>query len=166
MINNSIVFSLGSNLGNSEDYLNKAVSALEDYFATTAVKSSLYVSKPWGFESDNEFLNQCLFFNTKKNVDPFELLKVIQEIEKKLGRIRKNTNSYTSRKIDIDLLYMGQLILTAKTLTIPHPYIEKRNFVLYPLAEILPDFIDPRAKKRILTLKKESNDRDIPIKRC
>lgn len=165
MRKDKIILGLGSNIGDSVAIISEAVQQLEQFFGETAVKSSYYETEPWGFNTESNFINQCVYFSVNNlTTTPEQLLVKIGEIEKKLGRKRSITKKYSSRKIDIDILYFKDKIIKSDQLTIPHPRISERNFVLFPLAEILPDHFDSKSKKTVLALKNLSKDEDIPRK--
>jgi 2-amino-4-hydroxy-6-hydroxymethyldihydropteridine diphosphokinase len=145
MINN-IYIALGSNIEPRESYINLAIEEIGSF--TSLVKiSSVIESKPVGFESDVDFLNAVIQISCE--LTPRELLLKLQEIEKKLGRDKKSTfdsrgkQIYSSRIIDLDILFYGNQVLISPRLTIPHPEIYNRDFVLFPLKEIAGDYIDP-----------------------
>ncbi len=127
--------SLGTNLGDKEKNLRRAVSELQKRTGTVVSQSAFFVTEPWGFESENTFLNLCLGLHS--TLSPHELLLKTQEIERCLGRTRKSTDGgYHDRLIDIDLLLCGDLIVSEPDLKIPHPLMHERLFVLRPLAQI------------------------------
>jgi 2-amino-4-hydroxy-6-hydroxymethyldihydropteridine diphosphokinase len=130
-----VYLSMGSNLGDRMKHLQTAISGLKT-LGTIGSISSVYESASWGYDSKNNYLNCCVELST--TLSPQELLKETQNIEAQMGRIR--TNEYTDREIDIDILLYGDLILNSDLLTLPHPHIEKRTFVLLPLNEIAPTF--------------------------
>ena len=133
-----VYLGLGTNLGNKEDNLKKAIVFLDDLGEIISI-SSFHRSKPWGFESENDFLNAVVSIET--SFSPFELLAGTQEIEKKMGRTNKSNENYSDRVIDIDILFYDELILDTLELKIPHPLLQERDFVLIPLAEIAPNLI-------------------------
>ncbi len=143
----TIYLSLGSNLGNKKENLKNAVLLLSEEIGEVISTSSLYQSKPWGFESENDFINSVIIMKTF--LSPFDILSKIKEIEKKLGRNNKTGRGYEDRVIDIDILFYEDLIIDTPELKIPHPFIHMRDFVLIPLAEIAPAFIHPLIKKDI-----------------
>lgn len=121
---------------------------MEENFGVPEKESSLFTSPPDGFESENDFLNCCSLYKTMH--PPEECLKITQDIERKIGRKEKSINGkFSSRKIDIDILYYDNLTLKSEELTIPHYAIKERIFVLKPLKEIIPTFLDPFLKKTI-----------------
>ena len=134
--------SLGSNLGDRIDNLEMAVSLIGRKIGHVVAKSDVIETEPWGFESDNRFLNQAIAVET--SLEPEQLLEATQAIEKECGRSGKSIGgNYSDRVIDIDILLMDQLTMSTDRLTIPHPLMTKRRFVLEPLSGIAPDLIHP-----------------------
>lgn len=150
-----IILSIGTNIGNREQNIENAVKALGEIGKVTAI-SPIYTSEPWGFESENRFYNIALTMESE--LLPLDLLKETQRIEKELGRTAKTTTAYADRIIDIDIIDYNNQIINTQTLTLPHSLMHKRNFVLYPLTDIAPDWQHPTLKLTALELKKESND--------
>ncbi|MCQ2269223.1 MAG: 2-amino-4-hydroxy-6-hydroxymethyldihydropteridine diphosphokinase [Bacteroidaceae bacterium] len=147
----NVYFSLGSNLGNRQELLELAFTLLNKRIGNLVSRSSFYETEPWGFSSKNSFLNVCCLYDTK--LTPQEVLKETQQIEKELGRKRKSKNrEYHDRPIDIDLLFYDQLIINTPALTLPHPLMHERKFVLEPLKEIAPDVIHPVLKESVIQL--------------
>lgn len=130
---------LGSNLGDRTQYLLKAQKLLEETGITILTRSSIYETAAWGVTDQPSFYNQVLQIET--TLSPEALLDALLEIEKKMGRIRKE--KWGERIIDIDILYYDQLSINTANLKIPHPGIAVRRFTLTPLVEIAPDFIHP-----------------------
>lgn len=153
----AVFLSIGSNLGNKKNNLQEAIDCIKKYDIKVIAISNIYETEPWGFETDNCFYNITLKITTDLNA--FDLLSILLSIENNMGRIRNNENkSYISRIIDIDIItFENQIIETAK-LTIPHPYMHKRKFVLLPLQEIEPFFIHPISNKSIDRLLQECED--------
>ncbi len=139
---------LGSNLGNRLWYIEEAKIRLLQ--STVIIQQSLiYETEPWGYNDSNYFLNQVIIIET--DLSPSELLENIKYIETSLGR----TNTvirYSSRIIDIDILFYDMLIINTPELIIPHPEIANRRFVLEPLKEINPLFVHPELLKNIAEL--------------
>lgn len=120
-------------------------------------KSSVYETEPWGFESNESFLNQALWLKTTFTADL--LLKYTKQIELDLGRKEKSNGSYTSRIIDIDILYYDSEIINTNSLKIPHPRIAERRFTLEPLAEIIPHYVNPVSNISNIDLLKKCTDK-------
>ncbi|MBK9292629.1 MAG: 2-amino-4-hydroxy-6-hydroxymethyldihydropteridine diphosphokinase [Bacteroidetes bacterium] len=132
---------LGTNLGLKEEAIQTAKELLIRALGEPKMQSALYASKSWGFDGP-DFLNQLLVFFT--GLSPFEVLDIALDIEKAMGRIRLPGQGYTSRNIDIDLLYFGTTVMHHPRLTLPHPRLHLRRFVLMPLAELAPNMVHPR----------------------
>lgn len=143
---------LGTNLGNKQQNLNDAITALSVEVGGVMAVSSFMVSAPWGFDSENTFLNAVVLMETE--LTPFGLLQKTQEIERSLGRTAKSTHGYTDRLIDIDILLYDNLLIDQPTLKIPHPLIMERDFVIIPLTEIAPDLLHPVTGQRFIDLTK------------
>lgn len=105
-------------------------------------RSSAYITEPWGFESDEWFLNELLVIET--DLEPDELMDELLEIERQLGRVRRpEVEGYVSRTVDLDILYYGDQVIHTDKVTIPHPRLHLRKFALMPLCELIPDFLHP-----------------------
>ena len=135
-----VVLLLGSNQGSRSENLEQAIKMIRELVGKVRKISSVYLTQPWGFESPDAFLNQALLLHT--SLEPTELLGVVQKIEKELGRKRR-INFYTSRTIDIDIIFYDQLVIEKPELTLPHPLMQLRKFVLVPIFEILPGYRHP-----------------------
>lgn len=134
----------GSNIEPRAKYLALAANAIEEQVGRIIDRSSIYESKPWGFEADMAFLNQVLVVETKHA--PAEILKKIHSIEIHFGRTREGM-VYISRTIDIDILYFENEIIDTAELVIPHPRLHERRFTLLPLVDVAGDFIHPVLKE-------------------
>jgi len=147
----TIFLSLGANIGEREENILRAIELLKTRVGRCVNVSDFYISDACGFESENKFVNIAAEFET--SLQPVELLKITQQIERTLGRKNKTRNGkYSDRIIDIDILFYDNQIIDLQQLTIPHPLLHKRNFVLEPLAEIAPEFKHPVLKKNIKEL--------------
>ena len=139
---NRAYLSLGSNLGDKAENINSAVELLSERAGKVLKVSSNYETEPDGFVSENSFVNIALSLDTP--LEALALLDVCEQIEKDLGRKTKSVNlNYSDRVIDIDILYFNNMQLATDRLTLPHPRMHKRTFVLEPLAEIAPKFRHP-----------------------
>lgn len=145
---NRVVLGLGSNIGDSLNYLSSAESLINNEIGVIVQSSAVYESEPWGFEAKQNFLNKVIIIETGQN--PHLLLKNLLEIELRLGRAR--TKIYSSRTIDIDILFFNDFMIKEENLKIPHPLIAERRFVLEPLNEIIPDYRHPDKKQSIKEL--------------
>ena len=149
-----VYLSLGTNLGNKEENLRTAMTLIEEQVGTITSQSALYASAPWGFDSENTFLNNAISVET--SLTPEELLSTTQRIEHTLGRTHKSVDGqYSDRLIDIDILLYDDVVMHTPSLTLPHPLMHRRLFVLEPLSEIAPTLIHPLLQKEIATLYNE-----------
>jgi 2-amino-4-hydroxy-6-hydroxymethyldihydropteridine diphosphokinase len=135
-----VYFSLGSNEGDRLRSLVNATKMINTLIGKVIQYSAVIESEPWGFDSETSFYNMAIAVET--DFTPHEILNIILDIEKSLGRIRHG-KTYTNRIIDIDILFYGEEIINDTNLTIPHAFIHKRMFVLQPLAAVAPDLIHP-----------------------
>lgn len=143
--------SLGSNLGDRLRLIQEAVAALTVEAGPVTALSSLYETEPLGFSSPHRFLNVALALET--TLSPETLLAVTQRIERDLGRTHKSADGrYADRTIDIDLLFVGDAVLDTPALTLPHPRLHLRRFVLEPLCEIAPALLHPLLRKSVSQL--------------
>ena len=140
-MNYELYIALGSNMGDRRSLLNRAITLIEERVGAVQRVSSFIETEPWGFESTNPFLNAAVMVLT--TLSPIECLDATQQIERELGRKKKSKNGiYHDRPIDIDLLLYGDLKLSTPRLTIPHPHMYERDFVMIPLREIMPSVDD------------------------
>jgi len=131
-----VYLSLGANLGNREANIRTAIKYISELIGIVVRQSALLETAPWGFESNNCFINAAVCCETL--LSPREVLETTQHIERTLGRTQKSTNGrYHDRPIDIDILLYDDLHLNHSQLVIPHPHIAKRPFVYQPLCDIL-----------------------------
>ena len=135
-----VYLGLGSNLGDREDIIRKAISLIGERVGLVIRQSSLIETEPWGFESDNKFLNGVILCET--TLTPRQVLRATQKIERELGKLRKHSTRrtplsiYHDRPIDIDILLYDDLTIDEPDLKIPHPLMQQRDFVMIPLNEI------------------------------
>lgn len=145
---------LGSNEGDREKSISDCIRLLEEKVGNILAKSSLYETEAWGVKEQPDFLNQALEIIT--SLAPREVLDEIKTIEHSLGREVKV--KWGQRKIDIDILFYDDEIINTEHLNIPHPQLEKRNFVLVPMLEIAGDKMHPTLNKTIEELYDECRD--------
>ena len=138
-MDHQICLHLGSNLGTPSQNLKSAILAIAEKVGQISIKSSIYRTEAWGETEQPDFLNQSILVTTALSAEM--VLDTILNIETEMGRIREQ--KWGPRLIDIDLLFYDNLILKTASLTIPHPEIPYRNFVLIPTMEIFGDFIHP-----------------------
>lgn len=143
-----VYLATGSNIGDKLAHLAKALELIEVYVGDLVQVSGVYRTAAWGIEDQPEFLNQAMAVDS--NLEPETLLLAVMEIERQMGRERRIR--WGERLIDIDILFYGNLVSQSQRLTIPHPFIQERNFVLQPLLEIAPDFCHPVFQKSIREL--------------
>ncbi len=137
-----VVILSGSNKGNSAHYLATALDEATKQLGVLTAVSSVYQSEPWGFEAPQHFLNQIWVFETK--LSAHEVLLDLLAIETALGRTRSQSSGYQSRTIDLDIIYYHTEQIDDQHLTVPHPRMHERRFVLLPLVEVLPEFVHPQ----------------------
>ena len=140
----TIYLSLGTNLGQRQHNLLRTIAGLEEEMVITAV-SPIYQTPPWGFTDQPDFLNLCLAATT--SLTPDDLLHFIKKLEKRLGR--EQAVRWGPRLIDIDILFYDDLVSRSEELTIPHPQVARRAFVLVPLADIAPDLVHPQTGQTV-----------------
>jgi 2-amino-4-hydroxy-6-hydroxymethyldihydropteridine diphosphokinase len=147
MTKQTVFLALGSNLGARRENLRRASAALPPGVSVLA-ESPVYETPPWGVTEQPKFLNMVLMVETA--LEPVALLKHLKEIETRLGRTA--TIRYGPRVIDLDILFYGNRVLTSPELSLPHPRLHERAFVLVPLADLAPDLIHPTLGKSIREL--------------
>lgn len=137
-----VFLGLGSNLGNKEENINITIKKIEEQVGSVLACSSFFYSKPQGFVSENDFVNAVVCCQT--NLTPRQVLLITQNIEKQLGRTKKTREGfpYSDRNIDIDILLFDDLYINEPDLTIPHPRMQERDFVMIPLKQICPNLFD------------------------
>jgi len=156
-----VYISLGSNMGNRLAHLQKAVFKIQGSIGSVLDISSVYENPAVGFQG-NDFLNAMVSVLTP--LPPSELLRSLLDIERDLGRVRSDTGGHAPRTLDLDIIYYGNQVVRGGDLTIPHPRMSERNFVLKPLADIAPQFYHPQLNKDTRNLLQECRDRNILTK--
>ena len=131
-----VYLSLGANIGNRKRAMRQAIEKLGEFVGSVVCQSALYETKPWGFESPNDFINCCVLVETP--LSPRQLLEATQRIERDVGRVEKTADDheYHDRVIDIDILLYDDITVDEPDLKIPHPLMNERDFVMEPLKEI------------------------------
>ena len=147
-----VFLGLGSNVGRRPDHLRRALSLLGEESSITVVGTSfLYKTSPLGYTAQRDFLNGAVEIRTSR--EPAALLDRLQEIERKVGKAVPFPGG--PRKIDIDVLFYGKRVMSGRRLTLPHPRLHRRKFVLVPLRDLAPRFVHPRLGKTVARLLKE-----------
>ena len=151
----TVILGIGTNMGSREANLKAAVTRIEEHIGNIKYSSSVFETEPWGFASEDNFLNMAVEVETE--LTPSGVLGALLMIEAQLGRIRSE-KQYSSRVIDIDILFYDDLIMDEIALKIPHPHLQNRKFVLVPLNEIAPDLIHPVLKQSVSSLLNSCED--------
>lgn len=132
----------GSNMGDKNQIFAQACLLINNRCGRIVAVSSAYESEPWGFEAEEWFLNRLIIVETE--LEPEEMMRQLLDIETELGRVRHpEAEGYTSRTVDLDILYYGSRIVLTDSLTIPHPRLHERRFALLPLCEMVPQLVHP-----------------------
>ena len=165
---NRVALLIGGNQGDRRALIQQATALIQERIGTVAAASSIYETAPWGeFEVESgerrvesgewrveNFLNQALVVETP--LTAHEVLHEAQEIERQLGRVRKEGSKvYSSRPMDIDIIFFNNEVIESEELTVPHPRMHLREFVLAPLTEVMPDYRHPVLGKTIEQLRNE-----------
>lgn len=166
-----VILSLGSNQGNRLENIQKAIEAIHLSVGTIVKVSNLYETPAWGFEGD-AFYNCALVLHTQSDAET--VLEIVLAIEEKLGRVRTDSKEYHSRTLDIDVIAFNEEIIASKNLTVPHPYMQERLFVMIPMRDLNLDWRHPILQKYLPELLKASEDKsqikklqslDFPLKK-
>jgi len=145
----------GSNIGNRSGNLKKAELMLNEVFGLAIKISEIYETQAWGKTNQPNFFNQALLYQS--NLTPLKLLKAIKTIEKKIGGNHKER--WAERLMDIDIIFYDDLVYESEHLTIPHPLMHLRNFVLEPLNEVAAEYVHPKLQVTVNHLLKTSKDK-------
>ena len=157
-ISHRVFLCIGGNIDNRQHYLQSTLELITNRIGTIVALSDVYESEAWGFEHTTPFLNQVVAVDTE--LSPLNLLAACQSIETQLGRVRNPlSDTYTARTVDVDILFYDDIVCNYPNLTIPHPFIQKRRFVLEPLAQIAPKLNHPVLNKSVQSLKEECDDK-------
>ncbi len=148
-----LILLLGGNQGQVADTFVKVHSMLSQEIGEIVELSALYESEPWGFESEDNFLNQVVELDS--SLTSQEVLRATQGIERSFGRVRKSLDGYASRPIDIDILFYDDIIIDTSLLSIPHPRLHERMFTLLPLSEKWGQWLHPVLNKTVKRMKEE-----------
>lgn len=137
---------IGSNIGDRHENISRAVAEIASRLLTEVVQSAPFESEPWGYESENRFINVGVAFDSEK--EPQEVQSELHGIEVAMGSAchRHAEGSYADRIIDIDVIAIDDMEIDTAALTIPHPRMEQREFVLVPMAEIAPEWCHPKTR--------------------
>jgi len=153
---NTAFLCLGGNIGNRAFTLKQVVEKINTEIGRVISQSNLYETEAWGVDNQEKYLNQCICVET--SLSSHQLLKQTLKMELDFGRQRNHKETYEARTIDIDVLFYNTDVIQTTDLTIPHPRLHLRNFVLIPLNEIAPNFSHPTLQKTIQALLTECED--------
>jgi 2-amino-4-hydroxy-6-hydroxymethyldihydropteridine diphosphokinase len=137
----SIILLLGGNKGDVVQALDATCRMISERAGTLIAMSQDYESEPWGYQTEQWFINRAVELET--NLNPTDLLNCLQQIEKEMGRTAKTIDGYEDRPIDIDILFYDQQIIEQSRLVVPHPRMAERRFVLLPLSEKWGSLLHP-----------------------
>lgn len=144
-------------MGDVAGNMARALTLISHRIGDIKALSSVFDSDPWGFDSAQMFMNQVVVVDTQ--LEPRDLLSVIHDIEREMGRTRESVvcggaeqRVYSSRTMDIDILFYDNIVLNTPELTVPHPMLQHRDFVLRPLAQVMGQYVHPILKCRVAEL--------------
>lgn len=150
----NLVLHIGTNLGDRVTHLLECMMLIEEFVGPILRKSNIWNTAAWGNINQGDFLNQA--FEISTTLSPLEVLKTCQFIEKSMGRSK--CTKWGPRIIDVDIIFYSDQIIFSDELVIPHPHMHERNFVLSPLAEIIPEWQHPISLKTVSELKRLCTD--------
>lgn len=141
---------IGGNSGDRYGLIQKAAQLIGSELGEIAALSSIYETEPWGFEAEVGFLNQAVVVDSEFSLD--EALRRCHSIEHALGRVRNSESQYTSRTMDVDIIFADQQVVQNESIVVPHPRMHLRRFVLVPLAEVAAEMVHPILQKSVQNL--------------
>jgi len=147
---------IGTNQGDRQYNIKQARKHIREQLGDIILISGVYESAPWGFVSETNFLNQAIEIETKVSAN--ECLNILKQIEQSMGREITHIQGYTSRIIDIDILFFNSDIINTDQLTVPHKLMHERRFVLKPMLEIAPEYVHPVFQQTIQKLFESCKD--------
>ena len=153
---NKVYIGVGTNLGDKPKNIEEAYSLVENSVGKIRTKSSLYSSEPWGFESNEDFINSMIIVESKHAYR--EVLARLKMIEDKMGRVKMKTDEYESRIIDLDIIAFNDEIVDENEIIIPHQHLQDRKFVLVPMNEVDNEWVHPVSRLSISELIIHSKD--------
>jgi 2-amino-4-hydroxy-6-hydroxymethyldihydropteridine diphosphokinase len=159
----TVYLSLGSNMGEREDRLTQALDALERDEVAIVKRSSVYETEPQDVANQPWFLNMAIECHTRAM--PLQLLNTLLRIEREIGRVRHASLERGPRPIDLDILLFGNAVINTPQLTVPHPRMLQRRFVLEPLLEIAPDLRHPITREALRTYLSATFNQQVRLKR-
>lgn len=145
-----ITLLLGANRGDPQAIFARAASLIEDHIGPVQASSRDHWTAPWGFDDPQLFLNRALLVDTP--MDPRQMMELLLNIEQELGRERIADTRYSPRTIDIDMLFVGETVIKAPNLVVPHPRVHQRAFALAPAADLVPGLVHPQLGRTVLQL--------------
>lgn len=155
-----ILLHLGSNQGWRNQNLRQARLELQAQLGEELLASACYETSAWGLEDQPDFLNQACLYQT--SLSPLQALNTVLQIEKQLGRVRHR--KWDQRVIDIDLIFYADEVINTPELSLPHPWMQERRFVLVPVAEIVPEWVHPVLKKTVKQLLEACEDQGAVVR--
>lgn len=145
-----ITLLLGANRGEPHATFARATTLIEDRIGRILASSRDHWTEPWGFQDDRLFLNRAILLES--DLAPTRVMEKLLEIEMELGRERTSSDGYSSRTIDLDILFIGEQVIEQPGLSVPHPRVHERTFALAPAADIIPDLVHPVLKRMVIDL--------------